>query len=77
MVRAELGLHLTRDGDRWRCVEYPEFVILRGGGHEVDGREFDSLAEAVKFFKGEPRHRPVDGPSRPIRHGYCLSRCPP
>jgi len=33
MVRAELGLHLTRDGDRWRCVERPELMMPQGGGY--------------------------------------------
>jgi len=27
---AEYGLHFTKDGDRWRCVEYPDLVMLPG-----------------------------------------------
>ena len=55
MILTELGLHFTRDGDRWRCVESPELVMLRGGGYEVDELGLDTLAGAVRFLKGEPR----------------------
>jgi hypothetical protein len=27
---AEYGLHFTREGDRWRCVEWPDLMMLRG-----------------------------------------------
>jgi hypothetical protein len=55
MILTELGLHVRKDGDRWRCAEWPELVMLRGGRYEVDGRGFNSLAEAVGFLKNE-RH---------------------
>jgi len=46
MILTEYGLHFAKEGDRWRCGEYPDLVMLRGGGYEVNVREFDSLAEA-------------------------------
>jgi hypothetical protein len=27
---AEYGLHFTREGDHWRCVEWPDLMMLRG-----------------------------------------------
>jgi hypothetical protein len=54
MILTELGLHFRKDGDRWRCVERPELVMLRSGGYEVDGQGFNSLAEAVSLLKDEP-----------------------
>ena len=26
---AEYGLHFAREGDHWRCVEYPDLLMLR------------------------------------------------
>ena len=75
MIVTELGLHFVRDGDRWRCNEYPDLGMLRGGGYEVDGQGLDTLAGAVRFLKGERQHRPVDAPSWPIRHGHARGRC--
>ena len=48
MILTEYGLHFTKDGDLWRCVEHPGLVMLRGGGYEVDGQGFNSLTEAVQ-----------------------------
>jgi len=47
MIPTELGLHFRRDGDCWRCVERPGLLMPRGGGYEVEGQGFHSLAEAV------------------------------
>ena len=69
MIVTELGLHFTRDGDRWRCAEYPDLVMLRGGGYEVDELGLDTLAGAVRFLKGERQHRPIEAPSRSVRQG--------
>jgi len=30
MILTEDGLHFAKEGDLWRCVEYPELVMLRG-----------------------------------------------
>jgi hypothetical protein len=38
MILTEAGPHVTRDGDRWSCVEYPRLVMLRGGGTTWTGR---------------------------------------
>ena len=35
------------EGDHWRCVEWPGLVMLRGGRYQVEGRKFNTLAEAV------------------------------
>jgi hypothetical protein len=48
MILTELGLHFTKDGDRRRCVERPELVMLPGGRCLVDGQGFDSLAGALQ-----------------------------
>jgi hypothetical protein len=52
MIVTELGLHFTRDGDRWRCAEYPDLVMLRGGGYEVDGQGLDTLAGGGQVPEG-------------------------
>jgi len=49
---AEYGPHFAKDGDHWRCVERPGLTMRPGDRYEVDGREFDSLAEALA--KTEP-----------------------
>jgi hypothetical protein len=63
MILTELGQRFSKDGDRWRCVEPPDLVMLRGGGHEVDGQGFNSLAEALAFLQGaSPSSPPNRGP---------------
>ena len=52
MILTELGPHFIRDGGRWRCVEWPGLTMLPGDRYEVDGREFDPLAEPLA--KTEP-----------------------
>jgi len=52
MILTELGLHFAKEGDRWRCVEWPGLTMLPGDRYEVDGRDFNSLAEALA--KTEP-----------------------
>jgi hypothetical protein len=47
MILTEYGLHFSKDGDGWRCVERPALVMLLGG-YGVDGQGFNSLAEAVR-----------------------------
>lgn len=36
-ILSERRLHFRKDGDHWRGAEYPDRVILRGGGYELDG----------------------------------------
>jgi hypothetical protein len=31
MILTECGLHFAGDGDRWRRVERPDLLMLRGG----------------------------------------------
>jgi len=63
----ELGLHFTRDGDRWRCVERPALVMLPGDRYEVRGRSYDLLTDAARMgfdapvFDG-PYEIRMDGP---------------
>ena len=47
MILTEFALHFAKEGDRWRCVEWPGLTMLPGDRYEVDVREFDSLAEAL------------------------------
>jgi hypothetical protein len=54
MIPTEQGLHFARDGHRWRCVEYPDLVMLPGDRYEVEGQGFKSLAEAVSLLKNDP-----------------------
>jgi len=48
----ELGLHFTRDGDHWRCVEWPG-LTMRGDRYEVEGQGFSSLAEVLRHVANE------------------------
>lgn len=48
MILTEYGLHFAKDGDRWRCVDWPDLVMLPNDPDEVDGQRFDTLAEAVR-----------------------------
>ena len=43
------GLRFRKDGDRWRCVEYPHVEMLRGEVFVVVGqeREFRSVGAAL------------------------------
>jgi hypothetical protein len=54
MILTEYGLHFAKEGDHWRCVEYPDVEMLGGDCYEVDGQGFDSLAEALAFLTGAP-----------------------
>ena len=52
MILTEQGLHFSKVGDRWRCAEYPDLVMLRGGGYEVDGQGLDTLAGGGQVPEG-------------------------
>ena len=47
---AEYGLHFTRDGDHWRCVEYPDLLMLPGERYRVGDRTVGSLDEALRHL---------------------------
>ena len=32
MIATETGLHFRKNGDHWRCVEYPDLLMLPGAG---------------------------------------------
>ena len=56
---AEHGLHFAKEGDHWRCVEYPDLLMLRGvERYRVDGRTFLTLVEALRHLeaRGPARH---------------------
>ena len=38
----------VRGRSRWRCVERPDLVMLRGGRYRVGAREYGSLTEALR-----------------------------
>ena len=52
MILTEHGLHFRRDGDRWRCVEWPGLRLTRDGTYRVDGHAqvLASLADAVRHL---------------------------
>jgi len=52
MVLTEPDIHFVKNGDRWRCVEWPGLTMLPGERYEVEAREFDSLAEALAQLTG-------------------------
>jgi len=54
MILSRLGLHFTRDGDRWRCVESPGLRMTRDGTYHVDGhvQVFVSLKEVAQHLTG-------------------------
>ena len=53
---AEYGLHFAREGDHWRCVEYPELLMLPGPDrYRVAERTFGSFDEALRLAAaGDP-----------------------
>jgi hypothetical protein len=73
MILTEYGLHFAREGDRWRCVERPELVMLHGGRYQVEGLEFDPLVEALQAAKLTVM---VCAPDAAHTHQpYLLTRC--
>ena len=55
MIVTEHGLQFQRDGDRWRCVEHPDLLMLGGAGRfAIAGEEdttFGDVQEALAFLK--------------------------
>ena len=51
MILTETGHHFRREPDGWRCVEYPELVMLPGGDYRVAGVVFGTLAAALKVAR--------------------------
>jgi hypothetical protein len=43
---AEYELHFAKDGDHWRCVEWPELRALPGERYRFGEREFATLDSA-------------------------------
>lgn len=52
MILTEYGLRFAKDGDHWRCVEYPALLMLWGERYRVGGRTSTTLCEAVRQVKG-------------------------
>lgn len=68
MILTEHGLHFRRDGDRGRCVEWPNLATLPGERTRVDQHEFATLPLALvdrhgaEFVQGNPEAaRPTRG----------------
>jgi hypothetical protein len=61
MIVTEHGLQFRREGNRWRCVEHPELLMLGGVGlYALAGEEdrtFGDLQEALACLK---RNRAVE-----------------
>ena len=47
MILTEYRLHFAKDGDHWRCVEFPEPLMLPSERYRVGERTFGSLDEAL------------------------------
>jgi hypothetical protein len=47
---AEYGLHFAKEGDHWRCAEYPDLVMLLGNRYRVGDRTFCTLCEAMRHL---------------------------
>jgi hypothetical protein len=52
MILTEAGIRFTHEGNHWRCVEYPDLLMLRGERYCVGDREFTTLGEAVRHLSG-------------------------
>ena len=50
ILRAEYGLHFAKEGDHWRCVEYPDLLMLRGERYRIGDPTFGSLGEALRHL---------------------------
>ncbi len=61
MIVTEHGLQFRREGDRWRCVEHPDLLMLSGAGlYAIAGdedRTFSDVLEALACLK---RNRAVE-----------------
>jgi hypothetical protein len=55
MIVTEYGLLFRRDGDRWRCVQHPELLMLGGVGLFAlagdEDRTFSDVQEALACLK--------------------------
>jgi hypothetical protein len=36
VIFTEYGLHFAKDGDHWRCVDWPELVMLCGERYQLN-----------------------------------------
>jgi hypothetical protein len=53
---AEYGLHFAKEGDHWRCVEYPGVLLLSGSErYRVRERTFGSINEALRHLENFSR----------------------
>lgn len=51
MILTESGLRFRRGAGHWRCVEYPDLVMLPGPErYSVGEQEFAALSEALAKF---------------------------
>ena len=57
---AEYGLHFAKEDDHWRCVEYPDLLMLPGPErYRVGERTFASLDEALRHRKASEGTSPT------------------
>lgn len=61
MLVLEHGLRFRREGDRWRCVEHPELVMLSGAGlFAIAGDEDTTYGDVQEALARLRRERAVD-----------------
>jgi len=64
---AEYGLHFRKDGDHWRCVEWPDLLMLRVERYRVGEREFAALTAALRHLRAAAKmHAAEVGPVNPL-----------
>lgn len=49
IIFTEYGLRFAKEGDQWRCVEWPDLVTLRGDCHQLNDA---TLATGSLSLKG-------------------------
>jgi len=61
MIVTEHGLQFHRDGDRWRCVEHPELLMLSGVGlFAIAGEEDTTYSDVQEALARLKRHSAVE-----------------
>jgi len=80
MILTEHGLHFAKGGDRWRFVELPSLVMLRGvERYLVNGRTFLTLGRRCGTWRrgcqpDTSKHRPAVAARAVIVQARCRGR---
>lgn len=65
---AESGLHFAKEATHWRCVEWPDLLMLPGERYRVGEQGFATLDAALRSVKAgglASPHRLPEHPSDP------------